>query len=179
MINTTRIIQKYYTEDTELYNILMLHSQHVKQKVLDVCDKHPELQVDRQFMEEACMLHDIGIFLCDAPSIQCFGSHQYVEHGYLGADLIRAEDLPRHALVCERHTGVGISLQSVIERNLPLPHRDFVPVTVEEQMICYADKFFSKSKLDSPHSIEHILQQLARHSSEYPEIFMHWHSKFG
>lgn len=58
---------------------------------------------------------------------------------------MRKEGFPRHALVCERHTGAGISLQSIIDQQLPVPHRDMVPVSLEEQVICFADKFFSKT----------------------------------
>jgi uncharacterized protein len=52
---------------------------------------------------------------------------------------------PEHGLVCERHTGTGITKEEIIEKNLPLPHRDLVPETVEEQIIAFSDKFFSKS----------------------------------
>ena len=40
---------------------------------------------------------------------------------------------------------VGITTEEIINNNLPLPFRDFVPVSVEEQIICFADKFYSKS----------------------------------
>jgi uncharacterized protein len=77
--------------------------------------------------------------------LYCFGEYPYLCHGYLGCDLLVAEGYPDHALVCERHTGVGITAQEIFAHKLPLPLRDFVPVSVEEQIICFADKFFSKS----------------------------------
>ena len=57
------------------------------------------------------------------------------------------EDLgyPRHALVCERHVGAGLSVEEIQKHGLPLPLRSMVPVTLEEEIICYADKFFSKN----------------------------------
>lgn len=79
--------------------------------------------------------------MTDAEGICCFGSYPYICHGYLGADLMRKEGFPRHALVCERHTGAGMSLQSIIDQQLPVPHRNMVPVSLEEQVICFADKF--------------------------------------
>ena len=57
---------------------------------------------------------------------------------------MRKEGFPRHALVCERHTGAGMSLQSIIDQQLPVPHRNMVPVSLEEQVICFADKFFQR-----------------------------------
>ena len=155
------IINKYYPEDNELKHILLTHSRSVADKALWIAGKHPELNLDKQFLEEAAMLHDIGIFMTDADGICCFGSYSYICHGYLGADLMRKEGFPRHALVCERHTGAGISLQSIIDQQLPVPHRDMVPVSLEEQVICFADKFFSKTHLDKEKSVEKALKSIS------------------
>lgn len=108
------------------------------------CRQASGIESGQAILEEAAMLHDIGIFMTDADGICCFGSYSYICHGYLGADLMRKEGFPRHALVCERHTGAGISLQSIIDQQLPVPHRDMVPVSLEEQVICFADKFFQR-----------------------------------
>ena len=66
------IIDKYYPEDNELKRILLTHSRLVADKALWIADRHPELNLDRQFLEEAALLHDIGVFLTDAPGIYCF-----------------------------------------------------------------------------------------------------------
>ena len=75
------IIDKYYPEDTELRRILITHSQSVARKALQIVSSHPELHLDAEFIEEAAMLHDIGIFQTDAPGIHCFGSQPYICHG--------------------------------------------------------------------------------------------------
>ena len=142
------IINKYYPEDNELKHILLTHSRAVADKALWIADRHPELNLDRAFLEEAALLHDIGVFLTDAPGIHCQGTHPYICHGYLGSELLQKEGYPRHALVCERHTGAGLSLKSILECELPVPHREMLPVSLEEQVICFADKFFSKTRLD-------------------------------
>ena len=72
------IINKYYPEDNELRHILLVHSRAVADKALAIADRHPELSLDRQFIEEAAMLHDIGIVRCNAPGIQCFGTEPYI-----------------------------------------------------------------------------------------------------
>ena len=100
-------------------HILLTHSRSVADKSLWIADRHPELSLDKDFLYEAAMLHDIGIFLTDAAGIHCFGDKPYICHGYLGADLIRGEGYPRHALVCERHTGAGLSLEGIIAQDLP------------------------------------------------------------
>ena len=116
-MNPIDIIDKYYQEGSELRHILLTHSRSVADKAVQIADHHPELQADRTFLYEAAMLHDIGIFLTDADGICCFGDKPYICHGYLGADLMRAEGYPRHALVCERHTGAGLSLEQIVAQN--------------------------------------------------------------
>ena len=172
------IIDKYYPEENELKHILVTHSRAVADKALDIARRHPELNLDTQFIEEAALLHDIGIFLTDADGIHCYGQHPYICHGYLGADLLRAEGYPRHALVCERHTGAGMSLRSILEQNLPVPHRDMVPVSLEEQVICFADKFFSKTRLDSEKTIEKALKSLSKFGEEGMVRFNNWCERF-
>ena len=63
------IINKYYPNDDELRQLLLKHSRQVADRCMQIVRKHKELSVDVQFLEEAAMLHDIGIFKCDAPSI--------------------------------------------------------------------------------------------------------------
>ena len=153
-----KIINKYYPEGNELKQILLTHSRSVADKALWIADRHLELSLDKEFLYEAAMLHDIGIFLTDAEGIQCFGDKPYICHGYLGADLVRSEGYPRHALVCERHTGAGLALDEIITLNLPVPHREMIPVSLEEQVICFADKFYSKTRLDKEKTVEKALE---------------------
>ena len=115
-MNPYEIIDKYYPENTQQGQILVIHSLAVSGKAMKMLDAHPELRLNRSFVKEAALLHDIGIFQTDAPTIQCFGTHPYIAHGYLGAEILRAEGFPQHALVCERHTGFPIDGQLHIGR---------------------------------------------------------------
>jgi len=177
-INPLQLIEKYYPAGSDIHYVLVKHSQDVTAKALEVAARHPEFELDIEFIAEAAMLHDIGIFMCDAPRIHCHGTHQYVEHGYLGANLLRTENLPRHALVCERHTGVGITLEMILRNHLPLPHRDMIPVSMEEKVICYADKFFSKTQLNEAHQVEQIRTYLSRYGESELTKFNEWHAMF-
>ena len=168
------IIKKYYDTHSEIYHILIKHSRSVADKALSLAKAHPEMNMDIKFIEEAAMLHDIGAFLCNAPDIDCHGAFDYVCHGYLGADILRKEGYPRHAFVCERHTGTGISLKMIEEEDLPLPRKDFLPISFEEQLICFADKFFSKTKLNKEKSIEKIQESLRKHGEHTVLRFNHW-----
>lgn len=161
-MNPLMIIKKYYPVDSDIYKVLVDHSRLVADKALELAANHPKLNLDLEFIEEAAMLHDIGIYLCDAPDIACHGTEPYIRHGVLGAELLRKEGYPRHALVCERHTGSGITKEQILEGGLPLPAEDMLPISNEEKLICLADKFYSKSHPGKEKSVEKIRKTMAR-----------------
>ncbi|GHT15504.1 phosphohydrolase [Bacteroidia bacterium] len=168
------IIKKYYQAGSELYEILLAHSFSVADKALYIAQLHPEMNLDKTFIYEAAILHDIGIFRTNAPDIYCFGTFPYICHGFLGSNLLKEEGLPRHALVCERHTGTGVSQADIIERNLPVPQRDMLPVSLEEQLICFADKFFSKTRLEKEKPMDKVRKGLSKHGKESVNRFDNW-----
>src|SRR5271157_432717 len=123
------LIEKYYAPDSLAYYLLLHHSRLVMEKALQVAARLSRPDLDLNFIEEAAMLHDIGIFLTDEPLLGCFGSHPYIAHGYLGRELLEKEGLPVHALVCERHVGTGLTCDDIAEGNLAVPMRSMIPVT--------------------------------------------------
>ena len=161
------IIKKYYEEGSELYSILLTHSLAVADKALEISRIHPEMNIDEKFVYEAALLHDIGIFLTKAPKIYCFGDYPYICHGYLGSEIMRKEGFEKHALVCERHTGSGLTRENIINASLPIPQKDMIPETIEEKLICFSDKFYSKSKPDRIKTVDQIRDHLSKygHSS--------------
>lgn len=178
-MNVKEIIDRYYPCENELKNIYMVHARAVADFALALARKHPELELDEAFVYEAAMLHDIGIFLTDAPRIYSYGSEEYLCHGYLGAELLRSIGLERHARVCERHTGTGLT-KEVIERNgWNLPVKDFVPETLEEQLICFADKFFSKTKfLHEPRTFGQVVESMRKISEDSVRKVEKWAEMF-
>lgn len=179
-MDVIKIIDKFYSQDNELKTIYMTHARKVAGLALEMASRHRELNIDTGFVEEAAMLHDIGIFLTDAPRIHCFGKAPYICHGYLGAELLRGEGLARHALVCERHTGTGLTKELIAENNWPLPHVDMLPVTLEEQLICFADKFYSKTKfLHEPRTFSQVLESMRKISEEAVCRIQEWERMFG
>ena len=158
------IINKYYPENDELRQLLLKHSRQVADRCLQIAKKHRELPVDVQFLEEAAMLHDIGICRCDAPSICCHGTEPYIRHGVIGGEMLRQEGFERHARVCERHTGTGLP--------------GYEPETLEEQIVCYADKFYSKSAPDHVRSVLETAQSLEKFGHEGVKKFLSWSERF-
>jgi uncharacterized protein len=146
---------------------------------LEMAARHPELNIDTQFVEEAAMLHDLGIFLTDAPRIHCYGTESYLCHGYLGAELLRGLGLERHARVCERHTGTGLTKEQIVANGWNLPVKDFVPETVEEQLVCFADKFYSKTKfLEQRRTLDQVVESMRKISDESAAKVLEWAGMF-
>ncbi len=174
------IIRKYYTPGTPLHDTLLIHSKAVADKAIYL-GKRCGLPLDLDFVYSAAMLHDIGIFRCNAPGIHCNGELPYIAHGIEGSRLLDSLGLHRHALVCERHTGAGISLGQIIRNSLPLPPRPMLPITNEEKLICYADKFFSKSRADLTEEkpIEKIMSQMSKFGKFTLDRFIEMHEMFG
>lgn len=179
VMDVNSIIDLYYKQDDELKNIYMIHARAVADFSLELARRHPELGLDEEFIYEAAMLHDIGIFLTYAPRIFCFGKEDYLCHGYLGAQLLREHGLERHARVCERHTGTGLTRELIAANGWNLPVKDFVPETLEEQLICFADKFFSKTKfLRQPRTFEQVVESMRKISDESVKKVEKWAAMF-
>ena len=143
------IIRQYYAPDSPGYQLLVTHSLAVARKVLELVKRYPEEEsIDKDFLYEAALLHDIGICFTKTPKLYCYGDHPYIQHGIWGRHLLETVGLPRHALVCERHIGVGLSKQDIQKQKLPLPDRDMEPISIEEELVCWADKFFTKAATD-------------------------------
>lgn len=181
MTNYLKLIEKYYLPGSLRYKIYLPHCTAVKDLSLKIAKAHPSMGVDLVKLELGAMLHDIGIYLTDAPDIGCFGSLPYIAHGFKGRELLEKEGLPEIAPVCERHIGVGITIKDIDERNLPIPRRDMTPQTIEEKIICYADKFFSKSSSDLtvPKPLEKVQKSIRKHGDSKWLVFEEMMEMFG
>ncbi|NJD90251.1 MAG: HDIG domain-containing protein [Geobacter sp.] len=176
-MNPEVILAKYFSPLA--LPVILLHSRAVADKALQIAASYGK-PVDLQFIEEAAMLHDIGVAMTDAPSLDCHGTAPYICHGVIGREILEREGLPRHALVCERHIGVGLTVADIRQQNLPLPLRDMLPESTEERIIACADLFYSKKKtnLTTAKSIEKIRVELARFGEGKVAIFDSWLREF-
>jgi uncharacterized protein len=180
-LDPLEIIRRYYEPGSDAYRILVEHSRMVARRSLEIADGVQHLRPDTVFIEEAAMLHDIGIFMTDEPAIDCHGDKPYICHGYMGRELLEREGLPRHALVCERHVGVGISIDDVDRLGLPIPRREMQPITIEEKIICFADKFYSKAggKAGRERSADDVRRSAGKYGKQYIERFEEMLKIFG
>lgn len=168
-----RIINKYFPGESIAHKFYFTHCVKVTELCLKIADSKNEMDFDRQVLIKGGMLHDIGIVKTNAPEIGCYGEFPYIAHTYLGRKILEQEGLPEIAPICERHIGLGLTTEDIIKAGFPLPHHDMLPITLEEKLICYADKFFSKSEkhLVIPKSIESIRKKVSKYGDDKLEKF--------
>ncbi len=173
-MNVIEIIDCFYPEETLLRRLLIAHSTQVRDKALAIAAAPAcqSLNIDLGKVAAGAMLHDIGIRECEAPGIFCEGRFPYIAHGTIGAEMLRRYgadhgiDMEPYARICERHTGAGITAGEVRRQQLPIPVRDYLPETVEEKLVCLADKFFSKSRPECEKPLEDVRRSMLKFGSD-------------
>lgn len=176
-MDTRSILAKHCAHELgpEHFKQLLEHSQAVAQKAIKIARCVAHLLPDLEFIEEAALLHDIGIIHTHAPKLGCHGSLPYICHGYKGREMLEQEGLPRHALVCENHVGAGLLAGEIVANGLPLPARDMMPQSIEEIIVCVADKFFSKNGTPMKEkSIEQVRAEIGRYGAANLARFNEW-----
>ncbi len=168
-----KVIRKYFEPGSLAYHYYFTHCTMVTEFALEIAQNKPGLNLDLDKVLAGGMLHDIGIIKTHAPEIGCFGNFPYIAHSYLGREILEKEGFEEIAPICERHVGTGLSKEDIIENNFPLPHRDMLPVTLEEKLICFADKFYSKSEkhLTTRRSVDKIRQKVRKYGDDKVEQF--------
>lgn len=106
---------------------VVAHCIRVSEKAVEMGESLVEagVELDMGFLESAALLHDLG--RCRTHGIR---------HGVAGAKILVC--YPRYARVCESHIGGGIPASEAAD--LGLEEKDFIPETIEEKLICLADK---------------------------------------
>lgn len=178
-IDPEATVNRFYPIGSFARDLLLDHGELVAGKAFRILDQAPWIDADREFVYQAALLHDIGMCRTNSPRLGCTGDLPYLCHGVAGRAMLDALKLSRHALVCERHVGVGIGIKQIIQLNLPLPQRDMHPVSVEERLVCYADKFFSKND-NGRHAknVDEILAHLKRYGEDATKAFIALHREF-
>ena len=175
----SELISEVCGDNLSLKELLVHHSRQVAEMAMRVVENHPELQLDENVIYAGAMLHDIGIVKCDAPAIFCYGSAPYMQHGPLGAELLmkllngsesidcgdgKFVSAASVARICARHTGTGLP--------------GFEPETPEEKVVCYADKFFSKSHPEHERTVDEVRKSLSKWGDANVRIFNEWEREY-
>ena len=92
------------------------------------------VEVDLVLVEIGSLLHDIGR-----------SKTHTVQHAFLGSQIVASFNLSESLIkIVERHLGSGIPSEEALK--LGLPNRDFIPQTLEEKIVSYADKLISGNR---------------------------------
>ncbi len=174
------LLRKHFAQDHDAFEIVLEHSRLVAGKAVSIARATSNPYLDLRLVEEAALLHDIGVCRTNVPRIGCRGEAPYICHGILGREILESEGLTAHALVCERHIGVGIGVKDIVQQQLPLPKREMVPISLLEKIICFADLFYSKKpgSISREKSVEEIAASLLRHGKHKVSIFEEWRRLF-
>lgn len=173
------LFHKYYSDNPELRRIVTVHSEQVAKKALTIRESK-KIDLDPKIIYSAALLHDIGVVKCHAPAIHSLGVLPYLQHGIEGKKILDENGLDFFSSICLKHTGAGISIQDIEKYNLPLPKIDMVPSTVLEKLICYSDKFYSKSSnLNREKPLEQVINQIVKFGPESISRFLELHRLFG
>ncbi len=112
--------------------------------------------VDIRLVESGALLHDIGRSR----------SHE-VDHAAKGVEIAREMGLPERLVhIIERHVGAGIPDDEA--KALGLPEGHYVPETLEEKIVSYADKLIAgRCEVDIEVTIRDFAERLG---DEHPSI---------
>jgi uncharacterized protein (TIGR00295 family) len=92
-------------------------------------------KIDIDAVVAGAMLHDIGR-----------SQVQTVMHGVEGARIVEKEGGDKVVVeIIRRHVGAGISPEEA--KTLGLPNLDYIPGTLEERIVCFADKMVDGDKV--------------------------------
>jgi uncharacterized protein len=124
-------------------------------KFAEACEKKG-LDVDVNLVEVGALLHDIGR-----------SKTHGVNHVIVGVEIAKSLNLPESIVsIIERHVGGGITADEAKELGWPV--KDYVPTTLEEKLVTYADKLIAGSRVVP---IEKTLLNLSRELGEnHPAI---------
>jgi uncharacterized protein len=128
------------------------HCRAVAELALETAErlKQKGLDVDVELVEVGALLHDIG-------RSRTHSVHHVIE----GIAIARQAGLPDSVVaIIRRHVGGGISVDEV--KALGWPNGDsYVPVTLEEKIVSYADKLIENGKRVP---LNRVIEQLHRES---------------
>ena len=176
-----KIIQNHIPVYSLAYRIYVPHVTLVTAKAIKIAKKLKLKPEQIRFIEEAGMLHDIGIIKVKSIKIGCLGELPYIQHIVEGRKILEAEGLPLHAKIAENHIGVGgLTKDEIIKNKLLLPQRDMLCETIEEKIISYADLFYSKNpkRIFMEKSIKVVKAKVKGLGDRQQKLFDKWYKQF-
>lgn len=178
-LNEIEALHRRYAPTDDIFDLVFTHCKIVSDIATQLAETSGT-NVDVELVKVGCLLHDIGVYpLFDENGVERDTS-QYITHGIRGEEILQKEGFSE--AVCRfasHHTGAGITKTQIIEKNLPLPHHDYLAETPEEELVMYADKFHSKTEPPFFNSHQYYTQYTARFGADSVKSFADLTNKFG
>jgi uncharacterized protein len=173
-----RALHEKYAPTPEAFALVYTHCEIVCAIAEQLIDRSG-LTLDRALVRAGCLLHDIGVYrLFDASGR--LDHARYVSHGVLGHEILVGEGLSEPLCrFCSHHTGVGLTREDVRAQGLPIPERDYVAESVEEELVMYADKFHSKRTPPVFLTADSFAASVARFGEDKVIRFKEMRARFG
>jgi len=138
-------------------------------------------QSPSEVVMQACLLHDIGVYLCDGfewmPGQPVMG-RPYIQHMIVGAWILMEEGYPPPVVqVAFAHKATGLNVSDVTHFAMDLPVQDYPVTTQLQQLVCYASKHHSKAP--KFRTSAEIIKSLETYGQEKIDQFAAWYEYFG
>ena len=149
-----------YAPSDKVFTLVYDHCRIIAE-IAEWCVKQNNIIVDVDLLRAGCLLHDIGTYaLFDTEQLRG-NMHNYPQHAIFGAALIVEEGFDaRIADMVRTHVLMGLTREDITIANFGMPRKDYLPVSTEARLLCYADRFHSKyPEFNSYPTFLHHLQQ--------------------
>jgi uncharacterized protein len=172
-------LHKQYAPCELVYRLVFEHCQIVRDIALQLL-KASNLELDQELVVTGALLHNIGVYPLFGTDGKLRDGVNYITHGIEGERILQQEGYPEYLCrFAAYHTGVGLTKQDVTNLQLPLPPRDYLAQSDEEQLIMYADKFHSKTTPPTFNSFDWYRQDVAKFGQDKTIKFDALAAKFG
>ena len=118
----------------KIHHSVRRHSEKVAEKAIEIGKKIKKVEVDLDLIEIGALFHDIGRTK----------THGF-DHAQIGGKILKQRGMSQKLVkICETHILGGLDKEDA--KNVGLPEKDFIPKTIEEKIVCLADKYIAGTK---------------------------------
>lgn len=117
-----------------LHRNILRHQSAVMREAREIAHNISKVELNIDLIVIGALIHDIGRIKTHT-----------LEHGPIGGDIIRSYGFSEKlARIAERHSMAGLTREEAIK--FDLPDRIYQPETIEEKIVCLADKYYISNK---------------------------------
>lgn len=171
-------LHKKYAPTEKLLASVWTHCQIIRDISEQLID-NSHLSINKKVIEAGCLLHDIGVYALFDEAGNKVNDYNYMNHGIRGEELLRKERIPRELWrIASHHLGVGFTQHDIEKQGLPFD-QPYMPETIEERLVTYADKFHSKTNPPRFNTYESFMATAGTYGDDIATRFEKLKDEFG